>query len=131
MYVFISVVYWFCRRFDVDVRKSFIYVDKWFKEIIVRSDLFSKDGFDNPDLVGVSVVIPLDDGLFVLGFTFTDVQSLSAERSQEIGVLALEFLVSAWHELPEFVMLLVRLAAMDVGSIVLAAARDLDSQIVG
>ena len=81
-------------------------------------------------MVLVSVVCPLDNLLLVLGFSFTNVESLSAPGSKVEGVFSLEVGIIAWDQLPEFVFLLVWLTAKNLSSVVVLSFCDFDSHIV-
>ncbi len=81
----------------------------------------------NPNLVVISVVVPLDNVSFIVSFTSLDIQCLSAERFDVEGIW-LSHEVS-WNELPEFIDLLVGLTANDSGSVVLTSLRHLNCLI--
>jgi hypothetical protein len=90
----------------------------------------SPDCLNNPDLVLVSVVVPLDDFGLLLGFSFADVQCLVAPASDVVSWLSLVFLISNGNELPEFVFLLVWLAAVNLNTVFLLSFRNFNSQVV-
>ena len=90
----------------------------------------SPDCLNNPDLVLVSVVVPLDDLGLLLGFSFADVQCLVAPASDIVSWLSLVFLISNGDELPEFVFLLVWLAAVNLNTVFLLSFRNFNSQVV-
>ena len=90
----------------------------------------SPDWIDNPDLVLVSVVCPLDNFLFVLGLSFTDVEGFSTPASNIEGIFSLEVRISAWNQFPELVFLFIGLAAYNLNSIVVLSFRNFNSHIV-
>jgi hypothetical protein len=76
-------------------------------------------GLNNPDLVGISVIVPLNDVLFILAFALTDIKTLSATALEVEGVLSVELFHSLdGHQLPKLISLLVRLAAVNSGAVV-------------
>lgn len=80
--------------------------------------------FNDPNLVVTSVVVPLDNVLFVVAVSALDVKSLTAEGFDVESVISAHEV--GWDQLPEFIHLLVWLTANNSGTVVLTCAWNLD-----
>ena len=82
---------------------SLLHFQRSPNKLIDKTQIDRSNRLNDPNLIFVSVIIPLNHGLILFGLSLRNIETISAERSEVKSIYSTEFWFFYRNQLPKFI----------------------------